>query len=127
MPVSGNNMNKEKKCNVIYKIQCPDCDSLYIGETKRTLGTRLEEHQKTNVEAKTAVGEHLAKYKHKVSLENIDIIEREERVLARKIKEAIYIRNQQPELNRDDGHYLAPIWNNLLSRDHNIKSRDQDA
>ena len=35
---------KAAKCGVVYDIQCPECDQHYIGETARTLGTRMKEH-----------------------------------------------------------------------------------
>lgn len=33
--------------NVCYKIPCKSCDSAYIGQTQRHLGTRLDEHKRT--------------------------------------------------------------------------------
>jgi len=32
--------------DVVYKIICKDCETTYIGQTKRQLGTRLQEHVK---------------------------------------------------------------------------------
>ena len=34
----------EKRKGVVYRIPCEDCDAVYIGETLRTLPTRLQEH-----------------------------------------------------------------------------------
>ena len=34
-----------KKKEVVYRIPCQDCDTVYIGETRRTLQKRLTEHK----------------------------------------------------------------------------------
>ncbi|EZA54575.1 hypothetical protein X777_05696, partial [Ooceraea biroi] len=33
-----------KQTSVVYKIDCTNCDSCYIGQTKRHLDTRIKEH-----------------------------------------------------------------------------------
>lgn len=30
--------------NVVYKVNCKDCDATYVGQTKRKLSTRIKEH-----------------------------------------------------------------------------------
>ena len=63
------------KCGVIYKINCPECEETYIGETARAMQTRLKEHKRTTGNtALTAVGEHILHYKHKIDMENVQII-----------------------------------------------------
>ncbi|XP_035672164.1 uncharacterized protein LOC118413102 [Branchiostoma floridae] len=41
------------KTDCVYRIPCQSCDQVYIGETGRTFGTRLEEHKKeaNNIDA----------------------------------------------------------------------------
>ena len=41
-------LDKENKINVVYQIDCQDCESKYVGETGRMLGDRIREH-KSNV------------------------------------------------------------------------------
>ena len=48
----------DKKCSVIYQIDCADCDSVYVGETARSLSARVKEHTSTRRASLTAVGEH---------------------------------------------------------------------
>ena len=35
---------KEDRNNAIYQLNCKDCEAVYMGETKRTLNIRAEEH-----------------------------------------------------------------------------------
>ena len=52
---------------------------------------------------------------HQVSLENFSIVGREEQNLMRAIKEALYIRVNNPSLNRNIGKYNLPhIWDEVL-------------
>jgi len=34
--------------NVVYKIECKDCDASYVGQTSRMLKTRIKEHKEPN-------------------------------------------------------------------------------
>ena len=34
------------KCGIVYEIQCPECPAQYVGETARTLETRMKDHLK---------------------------------------------------------------------------------
>ncbi|XP_072048792.1 uncharacterized protein [Amphiura filiformis] len=68
---------KPNKCGVIYKISCPDCENTYVGETSRSLGTRFKEHTRTTA-PRTAVGDHKADHKHDISIEDVEVIGRED-------------------------------------------------
>ena len=60
------NISPEKKSG-IYQINCKDCKRIYIGKTKRDLGTRVKEHfiNIKNGEIETsAVAAHVWKEKH---------------------------------------------------------------
>ena len=104
------------KCGIIYKINCPDCEETYIGETGRAMHARLKEHKRTTGNtALTAVGEHIQHHKHNIEMEHVQIINREEHFWNRKIREAIEIKSQKPSLNRDTGYELAPIYDDLLT------------
>ena len=104
------------KCGVIYKIPCKGCDEFYIGETGRSLGTRLKEHRSKR-DNPTAVAEHCAQRLHSISEEGISVVAREDNWWRRKIRESIEIRTQRPGINRDAGYELPAIYSKLLSRD----------
>ena len=40
-----NKIKNEDQHNVVYKIECKDCNSNYIGGTQRELATRTKEHK----------------------------------------------------------------------------------
>ena len=57
---------QDKQSQVVYRIPC-SCGKVYIGETVRSLETRLKEHQKACREGTTAtsaVTEHMHKHQH---------------------------------------------------------------
>ena len=79
-----------KKSGVIYSYKCGrvECDEKYIGESSRTFGERFKEHQK----APSPIFDHFNTTGHSMSVENFNIVGREEQNLKRAIKEALYIR-----------------------------------
>ena len=115
-----------RKCGVIYHLHCKDCPQTYVGETSRAFETRLKEHKKLKGPL-TAVGEHLTTLGHHLAEDNTKIIGREESYWPRKIRESIEIRIRKPEMNRDAGYYLPPVYNKLLSADPNPGSADREA
>ena len=57
-----------------------------------------------------------------VSLENFSIVGREEQNVMRAIKEALYIRVNNPSLNRNIGKYHLPhIWGEVLFNTSELK------
>ena len=101
-----------KNC-VIYSYFCGsiDCGKEYIGESGRSFGERYKEHLK----APSPIFQHQSTSGHETSIDNFKIIGREDNSLARTIKESIYIRVNNPTLNRNIGKYNLPhIWDNIL-------------
>ena len=101
------------KNSVINSYSCGsiDCGEEYIGESGRIFGERYKEHLKTP----SPIFQHQSISGHETSIENFKIIGREDSSLARTIKESIYIRVNNPTLNRNIGKYnLLYIWDNIL-------------
>ena len=102
-----------KQSNIIYWYRCgrTECDDEYIGESARTFEERFKEHLK----APSPIYEHDNTTGHKTSVENFKIIGREGHGISRTIQEAIYIRVNNPTLNRNVGKYNLPhIWDKVL-------------
>ena len=64
----------------------------------------------------TAVREHCASFNHNISLDTCKILDSTESFHSRKIKEALFIKEVKPMLNRDGGFELPRIYKELLSR-----------
>ena len=102
-----------KKSGVIYSYKCGrvECDEEYIGESSRTFEERFKEHQK----ALSPIFDHFNTTGHSISVENFNIVGREDQNLMRAIKEVLYIRVNNPSLNRNVGKYHLPhIWDEVL-------------
>ena len=98
---------------MIYWFKCDktDCEEEYIAESSRTFGERYKEHLK----APSPIYEHQNNTGHTTSVENFKIIGREGHNMARAVKEAMYIRVNNPTLNRNIGKYNLPhLWDGIL-------------
>ena len=56
----------------VYRIDCNNCNSAYIGETGRALKTRLREHRKDFI--KSRMGLHIAETRHDFSTDNVKLL-----------------------------------------------------
>ena len=113
-----------KKSRVIYRYKCDrvECDEEYIGESSRTFGERFKEHQK----ASSPIFDHHNTTGHNISIENFEIVVREDQNLMRTIKEALYIRVNDPSLNRIISMYHLPhIWDEVLFNISELKLKNR--
>lgn len=65
-----------KTTNCIYQIPCKDCNSSYIGQTKRHLCTRISEHEKSVKDnlINTGLLSHATKNKHNFNFNEAKIL-----------------------------------------------------
>ncbi len=128
-------IDKENKCNVVYKVKCKNCEKCYIGETGRQLKTRIGEHKEdvksvpsqamtrsqrkdsTSVRHKSAISDHIHQNNHVIEWENISIVDREDNRQCRQIRESIAIKSHHDAvMNRDEGSYdLGQVWDCVLT------------
>ena len=102
-----------KKSWVIYRFKCDrvDCDDEYIGESARSFEERLKEYLK----APSPIYDHHNTSGHDLTIDNFSILGIEDQNLLRTIKEALFIRANNPSLNRNIGKYHLPyIWDEVL-------------
>ena len=103
------------KSGVIYRFKCSEdgCEEEYIGESARTFAERFKEYQKSP----SPIHDHCNISGHKADINNFSIIGREDQNLTRAIKEALFIRVNDPSLNRNIGKYHLPhIWDEVLHK-----------
>ncbi|XP_045457453.1 uncharacterized protein LOC123667636, partial [Melitaea cinxia] len=111
------------KCHIplqdagVYKLDC-DCGLSYIGQTKRSIKTRVKEHiadLKHRRYTKSAICEHsLDTASHYIRFDKPQILAKEHRFQPRMIREAIEIK-KHPNFNREDGWQLPPAWDPIIN------------
>ena len=93
---------------MVYKVPCEDCDAVYIGETLRTLPTRLQEHlrhTRKGEQQRSAIAEHACAFGHQIGWGGAGVVHKESDWRSRKMKEALYIcaeKRKGPVMNKDD-------------------------
>ena len=109
-----------QKSGIIYRYKCDrlECEDEYIGESARTFGERFKEHLKNP----SPIHDHNTITGHDTTLDNFTIVGREEHNYIRLIKEAIYIRVNNPSLNENIGKYHLPhVWDEVLNNITELK------
>ena len=89
--------------HVVYHFKCAACNACYIGETSRHYQTRIKEHLSTD--KNSAVFKHLNNNNNLACKNACDdkcfsILDKADSRFKLRIKEAAYIKQQDPLLNR---------------------------
>ena len=105
---------------MVYRIPC-SCGQEYIGETRRSLESRLKEHQaatRRGETEKSAVAEHAWTHQHRPLWDETAILDQARSNSTLLIKEAFYILTAEREklLNRDQGLQVSECWRPVLRR-----------
>ena len=110
-----------RKSGAICWYQCGKltCNEEYIGGTSRTFGEKIKEHLKEG----SLIYAHSSQSGYSPNPDNFTIIWREDHGLARTIKKSIYIRVNNPTLNRNVGKYsLHHVWDGVLFNTSDLKN-----
>jgi hypothetical protein len=111
-----------QKSNVVYNVECKNCDSVYVGTTKRKLIDRLFEHKKAlkKTYVDSNIAEHSLKTNHEINFENTKISYFEKKDAARKFLESWDIEkhkisNIKLMNNQQNSHTcIPPVYLSLL-------------
>ena len=106
---------KLDKTNVVYKLKCNVCKASYIGETKRALSFRFEEHKRDiiNKNYNKVVAMH-SNYGHNIGPTKAAILDVEKNNNKRLMSEMINIHLQDASIN------LKEVTNKLHDNYHSV-------
>ena len=111
-----------KVSSIIYRFKCDrvECDDEYIAQPSGTFGARFKDY----LNVPSSICDHFNTTGQTTTLENFSIVGRDEQNLMRLIKEAMYIRVNNPSLNINIGNYHLPhIWDEVLFNISELKIR----
>ena len=83
----------EDKNNIVYEIDCSNCEEIYFGESKRPLKSRSDEYKRSvrNCDCdKNEIAKHCWETDYNFNSDQKNVIDRESRLIPRKIKETIH-------------------------------------
>ena len=107
----------------IYSLEC-GCSSVYVGETKKCVSTRIGEHERDIFKGKWTVSgasEHAKQCQHNFKFDEAATLSTEPNYRRRKVREAVEIRRVRRSnldcTNRDNGTMMRTSqWDYLLGR-----------
>ena len=110
-------MPEEKKKEVVYQVPCKDCRKVYIGETKRTLKTRISEHKQAvkKGDEKNGIAVHAHTTNHSIDWEGAWVHGTARGFWKRRTMEAIQICAEPHTMNLDCGLHLSPAWYPIIN------------
>lgn len=104
----------------VYRIVCPHCSKIYIGQTRRNLETRLKEHvreaerarKKPSTDFRSKVAEHIIAENHTISRDDIQMANHitDSRKLDAAESIEIYKTPDNMLLNRDQGNGFSSLF-----------------
>ena len=107
----------------MYKINCSECVSSYIGQTSRKLSFRVDEHSKCvqkaiNLEKnydKSALAVHVYETKHSIDFNKIKILDTEKSLKKGLFSEMVKIHSTNNIINRmKDTENLKEMYKNTV-------------
>jgi len=107
--------------NVVYKINCLECNTSYVGQTKRTLNTRISEHRnhirRDSVQS-SVITNHRLESGHDFDWDRVEVLDEELNFNKRLISEMIQTYYIQFTVNSFSDHrgYRFPLYLLILFR-----------
>ena len=109
--------NSEKSC-LAYQVPCRDCSFVHIGQTKRDLKSRLDEHKRAiKIQRSDLLAldqKHFSTMDHIISWTEAKILELETDYRKRLSFESRHINAKALVMNRNDGSSFSAVYLDLL-------------
>ena len=112
---------KEDRNNVIYQLDCKNCETVYAGETKRTLNINEHISAVKSTSQRSHTAEHCWKYNHDFDWNNTRVLDLEKNWKTRTSKEAIYSEENKHHIN-GISYKLPTIWKPILQKNREEKT-----
>ncbi|XP_011882019.1 PREDICTED: uncharacterized protein LOC105569853 [Vollenhovia emeryi] len=108
----------KKQTELIYKINCVDCDACYIGQTKRHLDTRIKEHLsdiKKHDNDHSVVSKHRTTLGHEFQWSDSQILHKERNLRKREVAEMFFIKRHSSTINyQRDTESLPGVYEKII-------------
>ena len=107
------------KSNVVYKLQCKDCDKIYIGQTSQHLKNRISGHKSDceHNKDRCMLAVHVNDNKHVINYDEVKIVATEANYTKRLFLEMFYIKTTENTMNkRSDVQNLSNIYTYIMSK-----------
>ena len=112
------NVPMMKNNNLVYQIECSDCPTKYIGETKQRLEKRIQQHSaaiRRNDSNHSGMSQHCLENLHNFSSNNVKILRKNlPYYQSRQLIETVNIKKTRNNCNRDSGTVYSEIYNGLF-------------
>ena len=75
-PKPKDKLNTNNTRDIVYRINCSDCDFSYYGQTNRPLKIRIKQHKRAvqHNDKNSKIAQHVEKYEHRMDFENAIIV-----------------------------------------------------
>jgi len=107
-----------QKNNIVYKINCNNCEATYVGQTKRQLKTRIKEHYnniRSDESKHSVITQHILNFNHMFNWDDVGILDTESNYNKRLVSEMLHIKEQKNGINSQrDTEFLDESYFCLL-------------
>lgn len=111
-------IDKMHKTDLVYMINCNDCDAKYIGQTKRQLITRIKEHSsniKKHISNYNVISKHRCEFNHEFDWFGTKVLHCEKQRRKREIAEMFLIKKHTNTINlQKDTENLNAVYDNII-------------